>query len=100
MTFEDMWKSLEEWDTTGKYKKAREMAELNIEQLEFAYNSGFADAKSKYERPQGEWITTKVDTDLDDTVCSICGKSCEDIEGTPHKTNFCPNCGAKMKKGD
>ena len=52
MTFEDMWKSLEEKDTTGKYKQAREMAELNVEQLEYAYNSGYADAKSKYERPQ------------------------------------------------
>ena len=48
-------------------------------------------------RPQGEWVTTKVDTDLDDTICSICGKSCEDIEGTPHKTSFCPNCGADMR---
>lgn len=55
MTFEDMWRSLEEKDTTGKYKQAREMAELNMEQLEFAYNSGYAQGYSDgYLRGKGE----------------------------------------------
>lgn len=83
-----MWKSLEERDTTGKYKQAREMAELGIEQLEYAYNSGYADAKSKYERPQGEWEPNSFQFE-----CNLC----ENLNA--YKSNFCPNCGAKMKKG-
>ena len=88
MTFEDMWKSLEEKDTTGKYKQAREMADLNMEQLEFAYNSGYADAKSKYERPKGYWNEIQAGM----FVCPFCGAG-------PHKNfkNFCPNCGADMR---
>lgn len=111
MTFEDMWKSLEEKDTTGKYKQAREMADLNMEQLEYAYNSGYADAKSKYEseiikaytkgfdtgvetvKNEGEWIDTGYMEEYwsEEYRCSICGAK-------DHWHNFCPNCGAKMKK--
>jgi rubrerythrin len=96
MTFEDMWKSLEEKDTTGKYKQAREMADLNMEQLEFAYNSGYADAKSKYERSKGEWAeplwTNWNEIQAGLLICPFCG-------ATPHKQykNFCPNCGADMR---
>ena len=90
MTFDEMWKSLEEKDTTGKYKQAREMADLNIEQLEYSYNSGYADAKSKYERPQGMWNEIQAGM----PVCPFCG-------AMPHKLykNFCANCGADMRKG-
>ena len=96
MTFEDMWKSLEEKDTTGKYKQAREMADLNMEQLEFAYNSGYADAKSKYERPQGEWIKDN----SGNRFCSECGSPALYHEiGLIFESRFCPNCGAKMKGG-
>jgi len=100
MTFDDMWKSLEERDTTGKYKQAREMAELNMEQLEFAYNSGYADAKSKYERPQGEWIQREEifdDEEIPRLVwgCKDCGFSLKSIHD---KRNYCPNCGADMRK--
>lgn len=92
MTFEDMWKSLEEKDTTGKYKQAREMAELNMEQLEYAYNSGYADAKSKYERPQGEWVYHS-----DDYIAFY---TCNRCNGFGYKDDkFCNNCGAEMKDG-
>lgn len=91
MTFDDMWKSLEEKDTTGKYKQAREMADLNIEQLEYAYNSGYADARSKYERPQGKWIDT--DSEWLDYKCDKCGWR------STREHNFCPNCGADMRGG-
>ena len=96
MTFEDMWKSLEEKDTTGKYKQAREMAELNMEQLEFAYNSGYADAKSKYERPQGEWIEGQEYNCRSDIISTFTCPFCK------HKFfmnyDYCV-CGAKMKGG-
>lgn len=94
MTFEDMWKSLEEKDTTGKYKQAREMAELGMEQLEYAYNSGFSDAKSKYERPQGEWVVHSCYKDV--IICSNCNSG----DNRWHKDfKFCPNCGSEMRGG-
>lgn len=94
MTFEDMWKSLEEKDTIGKYKQAREMADLNVEQLEYAYNSGYADAKSKYELPQGKWIFYKDFNESCRYGCNQCGN----LTNIP--SNFCPNCGVRMQKGD
>ena len=115
MTFDDMWKSLEEKDTTGKYKQAREIAELNMEQLEFAYNSGYADAKSKYEseiikaytkgfdtgvetvkteRPKGEWVFHNNYHENCKYGCNQCGN----LNNIP--SNFCPNCGAKMQKSN
>lgn len=97
MTFEDMWKSLEEKDTTGKYKQAREMANLNVEQLEFAYNSGYADAKSKYERPRGKWIKWNFKTFGGMGDWEYKCSNCEKVYSGEY--NFCPNCGAKMKGG-
>lgn len=48
------------------------------------------------DRPQGEWIDKG-----DYAVCSNCGTHSgtqfDGIEPVPRKTNFCPNCGAKMK---
>ena len=80
---------------------AKYLEERDADAYETGYLQGHVDgyikAEKDYAKSQGEWITIKVDTDLDDTVCSICGKSCEDIEGTPHKTNFCSNCGADMR---
>ena len=83
MTFDEMWKSLEEKDTTGKYKQAREMADLNIEQLEYAYNSGYAEWKV-YGRQGGIPITD---------YCTNCKY---EMKWYRTKYNFCPKCGAKM----
>ena len=48
------------------------------------------------ERPQGEWIYERPNgkTYSDFVFCSVCHK-----HGGFNKTNFCPNCGASMKKG-
>lgn len=104
MTFDDMWKSLEERDTTGKYKQAREMAELNMEQLEFAYNSGYAEAKSKYEKPKGKWIITAEDNNgVHRICCPFCnyeaGSNNNDVIIVTYETlpNYCESCGADMR---
>ena len=49
------------------------------------------------DRPQGEWIMSKPEEDGFGAVfqCSRC--SCE-VDCVP--TNFCPNCGARMKGED
>lgn len=49
------------------------------------------------ERPQGEWII-----DGHHMRCNYCNEyTCtEDREGNSIPDNFCPNCGADMRKGD
>lgn len=54
-----------------------------------------------YDRPQGEWTVSDKDS-----VCSVCGKDeAEFICGTEDwygygLSNYCPNCGARMKGAD
>lgn len=64
------------------------------------YEKGYADARNNYERPHGEWIKEdKPFGGFGDSVlaitCSICKESFV-YRGTEH--NFCPNCGADMRK--
>ena len=50
------------------------------------------------QRPQGEW--TDLSTDGRHTgwiACSVCGQ--EPPNESNLRTNFCPNCGADMRKG-
>ena len=49
------------------------------------------------ERPQGEWII-----DGHHRRCKKCGEyfCIADSEGNEIPSNFCPNCGARMQKGD
>lgn len=43
----------------------------------------------------GKWV--KLPTGWVNPVCSICfGMSLLDAKGHPIKTNYCPNCGARM----
>lgn len=57
------------------------------------YKKGYADAKRDYERPQGKWIDTGNMEEYwaEEYQCSICGAK-------DHWHNFCPNCGADMRK--
>ena len=50
------------------------------------------------DRPHGEWIK---DFNMDKaTVCSECGEEAwyKEYAGWVTKSNFCPNCGADMRK--
>lgn len=58
-----------------------------------SFKNGYEMAKAKYERPQGEWITTRTLKHDGNPYCSNCD------EETIIRYNFCPNCGAKMKGG-
>ena len=44
------------------------------------------------QRPHGEWIPCK-----DDNFCKC--SECKQIVMSEERSNFCPNCGAKMKEG-
>ena len=45
------------------------------------------------ERPHGEWIPCK-----DDNFCKC--SECKQIVMSEERSNFCPNCGARMEGGD
>lgn len=58
---------------------------------EALYNAGYRKQK------EGEW---KYDEDCDCFVCSVCVNSAlNNYRGLSVNSNFCPNCGAKMKGG-
>ena len=46
--------------------------------------------KVSADRPHGKWIGQNDELKISDYRCSICGYYQDD------KTNFCPNCGARM----
>jgi len=52
------------------------------------------------DRPQGEWIENTNIFGEGTYECSNCGNPWSLMEGTPadNDMNYCPNCGAKMKK--
>ena len=60
---------------------------------EQGYECGYAQAKQNFERPQGEWIPNYTSQFFNPgRSCNLCGKIVEFSE------NYCPNCGAQMKK--
>ena len=52
------------------------------------------------ERKRGEWIDNNDFGESNTYTCSICGEPWELNYGTPQENNmnFCPNCGADMRK--
>ncbi len=60
------------------------------------YEKGFADACKL--NTKGEWISNR---QTDELICSLCGAiapvDCE--KERFYRSNYCPNCGAKMKEG-
>lgn len=65
------------------------------------YEKGYADAKAEYQRPQGEWIFKN-----GKYRCTACGEKAIyrysgslAVTQTELLTDFCPNCGADMRKG-
>lgn len=61
---------------------------------ENGYKQGYADAKAKFEKPQGEWIIKPKENSQ--SAILICNKCNHFIPVTIDK-NFCPNCGSDMK---
>lgn len=45
---------------------------------------------------KGKWTTIHREG-CGEVICSVCGMSGEDCEGTPQNYNFCPYCGADMR---
>lgn len=51
------------------------------------------------EQSEGEWEVSNIPDEK--YVCSVCGGACwyYDYQGEVAKSRYCPNCGAKMKRG-
>ena len=81
----------------AKEKQALELAIDALNENEsLARTVNEASELLRKKRPRGEWIY--------EGVCSICGERCDyHLSGTiwiDRPANYCPNCGAIMKRGD
>ena len=48
---------------------------------------------------EGEWIQQPIPYE-DEIVCTVCGANFNVIDNCTEKFNYCPNCGAEMRKED
>lgn len=68
----------------------------NIAIYQEGFTDGFNEAKSKYERPQGEWIRKPITFG----TCILQGYECNCGRVVMQRENFCPDCGADMRGKD
>lgn len=64
---------------------------VTLQTIKYSYNNGYEMAKAKFSPKQGEWI--KKYKGQVNSFCSECNYE------VGRKTNFCPNCGARLLKG-
>lgn len=62
---------------------------------EMGYSEGFDSARKMYANLPGKWVRKKVDKRHYHYFCSKCG-CCSKYR----KSNFCPDCGRRMKEGE
>ena len=78
-------------------REIRESQERHNE-IQAAYDRGYAQAKREFERPQGEWIRTgSLGNGNAHYECSECHYGDEHAES--QEVPYCWHCGASMKKG-
>ena len=71
--------------------------ELIFDALKTAIESEINNVPST-DRPQGEWLDTGKDPSHSHPLTAIWYRCSECGDGTNTKTNYCPECGAKMKQ--
>ena len=92
------------WDTAGVLNAINNAPTVDINKLILivARRSGKREMMLNALRPQGEWLSTGKDLKREHPYsarwyyCSYCGK----VNDFNQMTNYCPNCGAKMKGGE
>ena len=75
---------------------------FTLEDIEEQYRKGLEKGLSEWEteRPQGEWIFLKANEEQTDGYeCSVCKRTYHTRVAYFSEYNFCPICGASMKKG-
>ena len=83
------------------YEDAKDVIDLidNAPAVEYTFEEAFQKTVCEQRlycpaRPQGEW-----QPDMDSFYCDQCGVTALEINRKWYKSNFCPNCGADMRKG-
>ena len=74
---------------------------FTLEDMQNNFGAGVDSIIGKYDKAKGEWKTVKgIDGD-EYYECPNCGEPWVLVAGTPkdNNMNFCPNCGADMRKG-
>lgn len=98
MTAKNAIKRIQGWLDEGYHKINNQTMDWSgdKEALEFAIQCMNAI------RPQGEWKTVEGYDGDEYYECTNCGEPWFLSAGTPkdNNMNFCPNCGADMRKGD
>ena len=76
----------------------------NYDDYSEGYKRGYIDARTEFQRPQGEWIAREDMDYLDENKvvhnhfqCNKCGFIHDFIDGHTSQYNFCPDCGADMR---
>ena len=67
------------------------------DQIAGAYNEGYACGSRENERPQGEWKVYGTQGGI--PITDYCSNCKYEMKWYKNKYNFCPNCGADMRKG-
>lgn len=67
--------------------------EFNTEAELEAYLNGYELAKKIFKKPHGKWLWSTNNNNVPYCKCSVCGIGMGDAE-----FDFCPNCGADMRK--
>lgn len=90
----DEWKVAEISDLIKAYEVDVETQLLGAEL--HGIKKGYEEAQKKLIRPQGNWVELPNYRHK----CSICNVSADALANlTEQLSNYCPNCGAKMKRG-
>ena len=73
---------------------------FNKEEVEELVEKAKADILAQIDRPRGEWINHRTIMHDGEYYCSNCDEGAEWLDGgSQFLSNYCPNCGALMKKG-
>ena len=65
---------------------------FTLEDMQNNFDLGATSEAAKHDRQKGEWIFKHNSSDI---WCSVCDENFDEI---PQAFNFCPNCGADMRK--
>lgn len=87
-------------DILGRPVWTHELADRSVwEEIKEKSKSDFLELCKNEERPQGEWVFLKANEEQTDGYeCSVCKKTYHTRVPYFSEFNFCPNCGADMRK--
>lgn len=101
LTHEEAWAEIEASDLISRADAIEAVQDVDTrESVNVSEAVKAINALPSANRPSGEWLPSNIPNEK--WVCSECGGACWYYEHTMElgKSNYCPNCGARMKGGD